>query len=262
MASESTADGEGHDLGRCYRAVIEYDGTAYQGFQRQRAGSPSIQAEIEQALAKITANPGRVLGAGRTDSGVHALGQVVSFTIEWPDRHGTTALMRALNANLPDDIAVVGLEQAPDGFHPRYDAKRRTYEYRILNTAQRHPLQRTRVWQVGQWLDVDGMNTAAAMLLGVHDFATFGRPTVGDSTVREVYHATWRRVGELVLLTISANAFLQRMVRSLVGTMKEVGTGAWTAAQFAESFEARDRKRSATAAPPQGLYLVAVDYDE
>lgn len=248
--------------GRRYRAVIEYDGTGYQGFQRQRTGAPSIQAELEQALARITGNPSPVLGAGRTDTGVHALGQVISFTIEWPDRHGSEALMRALNANLPPDIAVLSLAEAPAGFHPRYDARRRTYEYRILNTSPRHPLERTRVWQVRQPLDVALMNRAGAMLVGVHDFATFGRAPVGENTVREVFEAHWERAGERVTLIISANAFLQRMVRSLVGTMKEVGAGAWSLEQFREAFEAHERKRSATVAPPQGLYLVAVDYDK
>lgn len=246
---------------RCYRATIEYDGTAYRGFQRQRVGQPSIQAELEKALSSITATPGHVLGAGRTDTGVHALGQVVSFTIDWPDRHGTAALMRALNANLPEDIAVLDLQVAPEAFHPRYDARRRTYEYRILNTDVRHPLQRSRAWQVSRVLDVARMNDAAAMLVGIHDFATFGRPPVGENSVREVYEARWRREGEWVSLTISANAFLQRMVRSLVGSMKEVGTGNWALQEFSEAFAARDRRRSATAAPPQGLYLVAVEYD-
>jgi tRNA pseudouridine38-40 synthase len=247
---------------RRFRAVIEYDGTRYYGFQRQRAGAPSIQAELERAIAQVTGSPSRVVGAGRTDTGVHALGQVVSFTNDWPDRHGVDALLRALNANLPADIAVTELAVATPQFHPRFDARQRTYEYRILNTPRRRPLWRERAWHVSQALDEARMNEAAAMVVGEHDFATFGRPPVGENTVRTVYRADWQREGEWLTFTVSATAFLQRMVRSLVGTMKVVGEGAWTPGDFREAFEARERRRSAAVAPPHGLYLVAVEYDE
>lgn len=247
---------------RRFRAVIEYDGTRYYGFQRQRAGVPSIQAELERAIAQVTGSPSRVVGAGRTDTGVHALGQVVSFTNDWPDRHGADALLRALNANLPPDIAVIALAVAAPLFHPRFDARQRTYEYRILNTPRRRPLWRERAWQVSPALDEACMNEAAAMLVGEHDFSTFGRPPVGENTVRTVHRADWQREGECLTFTVTANAFLQRMVRSLVGSMKVVGEGAWTLDEFREAFEARERRRSAAVAPPHGLYLVAVEYDE
>jgi tRNA pseudouridine38-40 synthase len=170
---------------RTYRATVQYDGTAYYGFQRQRRGVPSVQAELEQALTRLVDHPIRVLGAGRTDTGVHALGQVIGFTIEWPDRHGREALQRALNANLPMDIVVSDLNEVQPGFHPRFDARRRCYEYHILNEPIRQPLWRYRAWHVAQRLDLDRMNEAAALLVGGHDFATFGRPTVGDSTIRD-----------------------------------------------------------------------------
>ncbi len=245
-----------------YRAIVQYDGTAYYGFQRQRQGMPSIQAELEQALSRITGQPARIIGAGRTDTGVHALGQVVGFTIEWPSRHGAEALLRALNANLPPDIAVTELVETHAGFHPRYDARRRTYEYHVRNVPIRQPLTRHRAWQIASPLDLALMNEAAALLIGAHDFATFGRPTVGDSTVREVYEAQWRPEGDLLVFRICANAFLQRMVRSVVGSLKEVGCGKWSVDDFAAAMASRQRKRSATSAPAHGLYLVSVEYND
>lgn len=247
---------------RTYRATVQYDGTAYYGFQRQRRGTPSIQATLEQALTQITGQSARVIGAGRTDTGVHALGQVVGFTIEWPNRHGTDALLRALNANLPQDVAVTELAEAYPGFHPRFDAQRRTYEYRVLNVPVRQPLMRQRAWQISQPLDMETMNEAAAFLIGVHDFGTFGRPTVGDTTIREVFEAEWQREGDLLVFRICANAFLHRMVRSIVGSLKEVGCGKWSVDDFEMAMASRLRNRSATSAPAHGLYLVSVEYND
>lgn len=259
MNFESKADHS--SVLKTYRATVQYDGTAYHGFQRQRRGIPSIQGELERALSYIMGRPARVIGAGRTDTGVHALGQVVGFTIEWPSRHGTEALMRALNANLPGDIAVMDLFETSPGFHPRFDARRRVYEYKVLNVPLRQPLWRQRAWHISGSLDVAQMDAAAALLIGVHDFATFGRPTVGESTVREVFEATWRREGDWLIFRICANAFLHRMVRSVVGSLKDVGCGRWTVDEFAAALSARDRKRAATSAPPHGLYLIAIEYD-
>lgn len=260
MSPES--EGKPVEFRGTYRATVQYDGTAYNGFQRQRHGVPSIQAELEQALTQITGQPVRVIGAGRTDTGVHALGQVVGFTIDWSSRHGTDALRRAINGNLPQDIAVAELAEAPAGFHPRFDARHRTYEYRVLNVPVRQPLMRHRAWQVSQPLELATMNEAAALLLGAHDFATFGRPPVGDNTVREVYEAEWRREADMLIFRICANAFLYRMVRSIVGSLKEVGCGKWSASDFAAAMASRQRKRSATVAPAHGLYLIAVEYND
>lgn len=129
-----------------YAALVEYDGTAYYGFQRQRADQPTIQSKLEQALSQITQKSVTVTGAGRTDSGVHALGQVICFTIEW--QHDTAALIRALNVNLPDDIAILQLKEVPSPFHPRYDARRRAYRYRIYNATTRSPMRRRYCWHV------------------------------------------------------------------------------------------------------------------
>jgi tRNA pseudouridine38-40 synthase len=166
-----------------------------------------------------------------------------------------------LNANLPQDIAIVELTEAPPGFHPRFDARRRTYEYNILNSPIRQPLLRQRAWHVAEALGVDHMNAAAARLLGKRDFATFGKAPVGDNTVREVFEAAWRRDGEMLIFRISANAFLFRMVRSLVGSLRAVGDGKWSVDDFAAALEARDRRRSASAAPAHGLYLLSVEYE-
>ena len=245
---------------QAFRATVQYDGTAYYGFQRQRSGFPSVQDELEQALASLTGHWVRVIGAGRTDSGVHALGQVIGFKIRWPAAHGFMALMRAMNSRLPKDIAVVELAEATEDFHPRFDAKRRTYEYRILCSQTRQPLLRHLAWQIATKLDIEPMNAAAAHLVGSQDFATFGRAPVGDNTVREVYRAEWRAEGEMLVFQICANAFLNRMVRSVVGSLKKVGEGKWTAGQLATALAARDRKQSATAAPAHGLYLLSVEY--
>ncbi len=169
--------------------------------------------------------------------------------------------MRALNANLPQDIAIVKLTEGPPGFHPRFDARRRTYEYHVLQSPIRQPLLRKRAWHVMETLDVAHMNAAAARLPGTQDFATFGRAPVGDNTMREVFEAWWRRDGKLLVFRISANAFLFRMVRSLVGSLKAVGDGRWSVDDFAAALEARDRRRSASAAPAHGLYLFSVEYE-
>lgn len=240
-----------------YRALVEYDGTAYCGFQRQRR-EPTIQAQLEKAILEVTDRHVRVIGAGRTDSGVHATGQVIAFNVDW--RHDQDALERALNANLPADIAVRQLEVAPESFHPRFDASGRVYEYQIFNGPIRSPLNRLRSWHVAQPLDVAEMNRAAETVVGQHDFATFGQPPQGDSTERVVYKAIWRREDELVILEIEANAYLYRMVRSLVGSMKAVGEGRWTARDFTDVLAARDRSLAAQTAPPQGLCLVSVTY--
>ncbi len=243
-----------------FKALVEYDGTAYYGFQRQREGQPTIQSEIEKALTDLFRQPTSLIGAGRTDRGVHATGQVISFDASW--KHDTNALQRAINANLPADIVVLQLNQVPSSFHPRFDAQRRSYVYRILNRSVRSPVRRLHSWHVRQPLDVERMNEAARPLLGWHDFATFGQPPQGDNTVRELFKAEWRRDSEFISFDVQANAFLQRMVRSLVGSLKLVGEGAWTVEDFVSAFRSCDRSRSGTVAPPQGLYLVSVMYDD
>lgn len=185
---------------------------------------------------------------------------MISFRLAW--RHGIDALQRALNAKLPDDIAVLAVEQTREDFHPRFDARRRTYEYLIDNGPVRQPLARLTSWHVSKPLDVARMNAAARHLVGTHDFATFGQPPHGTNTVREVFRAEWMRDGTLVRFEIEATAFLQRMVRSLVGSLKAVGEGSWTVEQFVAALQAADRRWAGQTAPPQGLCLTRVMYDE
>lgn len=240
-----------------YRALVAYDGTAYQGFQRQRRGS-TIQGQLESAIKSVSGQKVTVTGAGRTDSGVHATGQVIAFETAW--RHGCRALERALNANLPEDIAVRELEEAEAGFHPRFNAKRRAYAYTVYTSAVRQPLLRFKAWHVPRPLDVSMMNLAAEAIIGRHDFATFGQPPQGNNSEREVFSARWRQKDEVLTFEIEANAFLYRMVRSLVGSMKTVGEGRWTVTEFVAALAKEDRSQAAQTAPPQGLCLTAVRY--
>jgi tRNA pseudouridine38-40 synthase len=240
-----------------YKALVAYDGTDYSGFQRQLE-QPTIQGELEQALEIITRRPVTVIGAGRTDSGVHAFGQVVAFDLDWP--HGPEALLRALNANLPEDIGILETAEAPHDFHPRFDARRRSYLYNIYNQTVPHPLFRRQSWHVGRPLALERMNEAAESIIGEHDFAAFGQPPQGENTIRFVFSAEWQQKDPFLTFTIEANAFLYRMVRSLVGAMKMVGEGSWTVDEFTAVLASRDRGQAAQTAPPQGLFLVSVTY--
>lgn len=242
-----------------YRATVEYDGSHYYGFQRQIPEQPTIQGELERALEVIAGEPVLVNGAGRTDSGVHACGQVISFDLSWS--HGLAALQRAINANLPPDIALIDVGETAADFHPRFDAQRRGYRYYVYNAPVRSPLRRLRSWHLSQSLDMAAMNAAATVLVGEHDFATFGQPPQGENTVRIVYRAAWRVEGEMLLFSIEGTAFLKRMVRSIVGSLRLVGEGRWTVADFVDAFRACDRDRAGQTAPPDGLYLTRVIYD-
>ncbi|GJM40600.1 MAG: tRNA pseudouridine synthase A [Ardenticatenaceae bacterium] len=243
---------------RTYVALLAYDGTEYHGFQRQVESQPTVQSVVENALSRLARQPVTLLGSGRTDSGVHAVGQVISFSMVW--KHRCEDLHRALNANLPEDVAILQLKQAPSSFHPRFDAQRRAYEYIIFNGPLRHPLKRAFSWHVRQHLDEDKMNQAAAVMLGVHNFATFGQPPQGNNFVRELFVAKWMRNEHDLIFRIEANAFLYRMVRSIVGSLKLVGEGTWTIEEFVRAFKAKNRHECGTVAPPQGLHLVSITY--
>lgn len=243
-----------------FRALVEYDGTDYFGFQRQKEDQPTVQSELERVIRQIVREPITISGSGRTDSGVHATGQVISFDSEW--RHTEADLQRALNANLPADIAILQLDTTEPTFHPRFDARRRAYEYHVYNAAVRSPLRRQRSWHIAKPLDWERMNQAATCLIGIHDFATFGQPPQGVVTTREVFEARWEKRDEFLVFSIAANAFLYRMVRSIVGSLKAVGDGRWTVEQFETALAACDRSRSGQVAPAQGLTLVSVTYGE
>ena len=245
-----------------YRAVIEYDGSEFSGFQKQRAGIRTVQGELEVSLQKLVKRAIIVHGAGRTDTGVHATGQVVAFDLVWS--HPTDKLLVALNSNLPPDVAIRKLEIVPDLFHPRFSARRRMYEYIIepIRKGERRPLTCRRHWQVYGQLDLVKMNQAAEVLQGEYDFGTFGRPPQGNNSVREVFQSYWREENGLLVYTIEANAFLYRMVRCTVGSLKRVGDGGWSVDTFVKAFQSADRSESAALAPPHGLYLTSVVYDE
>ncbi len=240
------------------KAVIAYDGTDYHGFQRQSPDrEPSIQGTLEGALSKI-GQAGVVLGAGRTDAGVHASGQVIAFDVNW--RHGLEDLQRALNATLPADIAVLDLEQTADTFHPRYDAVSRAYRYRIENTRVRNPLAVRYALDVPQALDVEAMRWAVAYTIGDHDFAAFGQPTVGESTTRSMYRADVIADGSTIAITLQANGFLYRMVRRIVGTLIPIGRGEQPPEDFDRILKSIDPNQAGPAVAPNGLCLIAVNY--
>ncbi|MBN1934657.1 MAG: tRNA pseudouridine(38-40) synthase TruA [Anaerolineae bacterium] len=246
-------DGERH----FFCATVSYDGTDFNGYQIQ-VGQRTVQGTIEAALAQITQEQVRVTAAGRTDSGVHALGQVIAFRTGW--KHPIEALHRGLNALLPSDVAILALSEAKSGFHPRFDAQSRVYRYTIWNDSTRNPLVRRYAHWVSQPLNIEAMIQAAQHLIGEHDFATFGQSPQGTQTVRRVMQAVWTQNVHTLCFKIEANAFLYRMVRSIVGTLLKVGMGEWSVDDFTARFTAADRSLSGPAAPAHGLCLLAVNY--
>ncbi len=243
-----------------FRAVIEYDGTDFLGFQFQASGR-TVQGEIEQTLLRLTQQSTRVVGAGRTDAGVHAFGQVISFRSVW--KHPPSDLRRALNALLPIDIAVRFLDLAPADFHPRFSATERWYRYQVGQWSIHSPLRTRYAWELPPAVDLEAMNRAAAHLIGSHDFAAFGQPPQDDptaSTIRLVNEARWWHQTPYLFFDIRANAFLRRMVRIIVGTLVQVGLGRMVPTQVADMLASRDRSLVAQPAPPQGLILMSVTY--
>lgn len=238
--------------------MVAYDGGAYHGFQIL-ANKPSVQGALEQVLQRLTGHPCRIRYAGRTDAGVHAEGQVIAADVVW--RHSLADLERAWNALLPPDIAVRQLaENADPGFHPRFSARSRVYRYTVWAAPWRSPLHRRYTHHEPRRLDVERMNQAAALLIGSHDFASFGQPTQGDSTVREVMRVGWQSNGPLLVFEIEANAFLRRMVRTVVATLMETGAGWRSVENVSQVLAARDRSQAAGPAPACGLCLVEVKY--
>ncbi len=240
------------------KLTLEYDGSNYSGWQLQ-ARHDSVQARIEAALETIFAAPVRVFGAGRTDAGVHARGQVASITIPRPFDPGE--LQRALNALLPADIVVRDLAPAPDDFDPRHDARSRVYEYRVLNRKVASAFEYRYSWLVRDELDLAAMNASAQVFVGEHDFAAFR--SLGSevkTTVRRVIASGWRRADDVLVYRVEANSFLRHMVRAMVAAMVDAGRGRLDAGKIAMILEGRDRHAAPANAPPGGLYLVEVRY--
>ncbi len=244
-----------------YRMSIEYDGTPFSGWQRQ-AGQPSVQAAIEDAIARLEQTPVTLFGAGRTDAGVHALGQVAH--IDLAKTWAPEKLMAAINAQVrPDPVSVFDVRETSDSFHARFSASARHYEYRIRDRRPPPALDRDRVWWVPYRLDEAAMHTAAQELTGHHDFTTFrSSQCQSKSPVKTLDRLDVSRQGRDVIVRASARSFLHNQVRSLVGTLKLAGEGKWSAAEVRDALTAADRSACGPVAPPQGLYLVSVDYSD
>lgn len=244
-----------------YRLLVEYDGRPYHGFQAQ-GGLATVQGSLERAVKAFCGEEVRVHGAGRTDAGVHATGQVahVDLTRDWP----AETVRNALNAYLiPEPIAILAASVAVGDWHSRFSASGRRYRYRILNRLSPPALEQGRVWHVKKPLDAAAMHAAAQILVGHHDFTTFRDLNCqANSPMKTLDVATVRREGDEVILEFASRSFLHRQVRSMTGTLAEVGVGRWTAQGVADALEARDRKACGPVAPADGLYLTGVTYPD
>lgn len=240
-----------------FRLVVAYDGGGFHGFARQ-PGLPTVQGSIESALQKVLSQPIQTSGAGRTDAGVHALGQVMSFRSD--SEHDVDSVKNSLNALCGPQIAVLEAAQAPEGFDARFSAETRSYEYAILNRTIHDPFSRHTTWHHPGPLDPDLMGKAAQALVGEHAFDSFGRVEPGKTSLRRIESLEIEKDGDLIAIRITANSFLQQMVRSIVGTLAKVGSGQIDPAELDRILHARDRSAAGPVAPPHGLFLVSVAY--
>jgi tRNA pseudouridine38-40 synthase len=244
---------------RTLKITLAYDGTRFVGWQRQ-SGGESIQGLLEEALGRFEGAAVTAHGAGRTDAGVHALGQVASARVGCA--HEPAAITRGLNATLPPDVRVLRVEDADESFHARFSATGKTYRYQIRNTPVASPFDRAFAWHLPEPLALDAMASAAELLVGKHDFNAFrsiGSET--STTVRTVTRSGWRADAGVLSYEISGDGFLRHMVRTVVGTLVEIGRG-WRAADDVKTLLAGGvRAQAGATAPPHGLFLVSVDYD-
>ncbi|APG89765.1 tRNA pseudouridine(38-40) synthase TruA [Sinorhizobium americanum] len=244
-----------------YRLTVEYDGSDYVGWQRQENG-PSVQGAIEKAVLSLTGETVSIRGAGRTDSGVHAMGQVahVDLTREWK----THTLRNALNAHLTlaaERVSILDAAEVPPEFDARFSAVRRHYLYRIISRRSPLALEARRAWWVPKMLDHEAMHAAAQHLVGHHDFTTFrSAHCQATSPLRTIDRLDVTRNGELIEIRATAQSFLHNQIRSFAGSLKLVGEGKWTPGDLKAALEARDRKACGPVAPPDGLFFMQVDY--
>ncbi|MDP6301149.1 MAG: tRNA pseudouridine(38-40) synthase TruA [SAR202 cluster bacterium] len=241
--------------------IIEYDGTAYRGFQFQQNG-PSIQEQLEKSITALTGEKVRIKAAGRTDAGVHALGQVVAF--DTAATHAPDTVLRAVNHRLPDDIAVRAAYRVDDRFDPRRHALSRIYRYTILTGTAPAPLRRRTSTLIRDDLDVALMDEGAKMLIGVHDFARFGGPLEpeGASTVREVFSSGMAAIDDTIVFNVEGNAFLPHQVRRMIGALVDVGRGAMAIENLGQMIDGKETGATSRSLPPQGLCLIKVTYAE
>jgi tRNA pseudouridine38-40 synthase len=248
-------------VSQTFKLTVQYDGTDYIGWQRQAEGV-SIQGLLEDALRPIEGDHVTVHGAGRTDAGVHAAGQVASFRLAAAMECATLA--RALNAVLPLDVRVARAELMPDDFHARFSATGKIYDYQIVNAPFVSPFLRRYVWHVIPRMDLDAMRAAAMTLIGEHDFAAFqGTGSEVHTSVRTVRRIEWSGSGgaeDPLVMRIEGDGFLRHMVRAIAGTLVEIGLGRWRAEEMAAILASRERARAGTTAPPSGLVLREVLY--
>ncbi len=241
-----------------YQLILAYDGTNFSGFQRQ-GKERTVQGVLENALAELGWNEPALLFAGRTDTGVHASGQVVSFSLDW--HHSSVNLLKALNARLPQDVSVQKVSKAKADFHPRYDASSRMYQYAIYQLAERHPLLERFAWRVWPEVKERDLNDAARLFIGRHDFSAFGRAMKpGSSTIREVSTSRWNQTSYGWQYEIEANAFLYHMVRRLVYVQVSYAKGRLTLADIERGLTSQAKLKPGIA-PAHGLVLTRVLYD-
>jgi len=245
---------------RYFKAIVEYDGTDFRGFQWQH-GSRTVQGELESAIEARTGQQVRVTGAGRTDAGVHALGQVISFGAE--SQIPIDRMARALNSSLPKDLAVKAVEEVDSEFNARFKASARVYAYLILNRKTPSPIWRRYAAFSPEPLDIEAMREAAALMIGEQDFAAFTNSLQPDEpTYRDVKVCRVSAWNSLILVRIEANAFLRGMVRNIVGTLIQIGSGAYSPEHLRVIQASRSRQMAGPSAPPQGLCLMKVRFGE
>jgi tRNA pseudouridine38-40 synthase len=256
---------------RNIKLTLEYDGTDFRGWQSQKKGERTVQSVLEGAVLELTGRVAKVVGSGRTDSGVHALGQVASFRT--PSALDPATIKRALNALLPPDLRVVSAEEAPGSFHPRYGASGKSYFYLIANAERMPPFIGRYVWRVPQSLSLHAMRRAGRLLVGRHDFGAFrASGGSGGSSVREIRALSIREArsvnflgaalgGRLIRVRVEGTGFLRHMVRNIVGTLVECGRGRLRPEDVLEIVASRDRRAAGPTAPAKGLFLEEVYYD-
>ena len=243
--------------------VVEYDGSRYHGWQKQGNTEGTIQGKLEAVLARMVGTPVEVHGSGRTDEGVHARGQIVNVHLPESVRMEPEEILEYANRYLPEDIRVLSAFQVPPRFHSRLSAERKTYRYYVETGKKAGVFERKYVYRLGEVLDLDAMRTAAGFLVGEHDFRSFcGNRRMKKSTVRRLEKLEIHQEGTKVILDYTGNGFLYQMVRILTGSLLEVGMGKRRPEQMAEILEAKDRQAAGFTAPPEGLFLMKVEYPE